>query len=148
VFDPSCGFKYTLPEPQGFWKGAPAPVRLLYRCFNSPVSAGWGEKALSPTRMLRQTATPEDFVSFKLDIDAPEVEIPFAMELLRNPEMARLVDEFFFELRFRCDIVMYCGWKDKMPQEFHGLALDRESAVLPEVSGSRRALALLAVRCR
>jgi hypothetical protein len=40
-------------------------------------------------------------VSFKLDIDTPQVEIPIALELLRNDEVGGLIDEFFFELHFR-----------------------------------------------
>ncbi len=129
VFDQDYGFEYTLLEPQDFWRAVPPSIRPLYHFFNAPVSAGSEDKDLSPLKMLWEIATPEDFVSFKLDIDTPEVEIPIAMELLRNPEMAKLIDEFFFELHFRCEVLMYCGWGDAMPQEYHGLKLDRESAL-------------------
>jgi hypothetical protein len=71
--------------------------------------------------MIKQIAVPEDSVSFKLDIDTPTVEIPLAMELLQDPQLLGLVDEFFFELHFRCEVLMYCGWKDKMLQEYNGL---------------------------
>jgi hypothetical protein len=138
VFDHNYGFEYTLLEPQDIWKAVPPHIRPLYHFFNAPVSPGTEDKDLSPLKMLWEIATPEDFVSFKLDIDTPEVEIPIAMELLRNPEMARLVDEFFFELHFRCEVLMYCGWGDKMPQEYNGLKLDRESAM--DFSGSSASL--------
>jgi hypothetical protein len=74
---------------------------------------------------LKNVAIPEDFVSFKLDIDTPAVEVPIALELLKNPEITSLVDEFFFELHYRCDIMMYCGWGNRMPNEYLGLVLDR-----------------------
>jgi hypothetical protein len=129
LFDQDFGFEYTLLEPQDFWKGVPPLIRPLYHFFNAPVSAGSEDKDLSPLKMMKQIAVPEDFVSFKLDIDTPTVEIPMAMELLQDPQLLGLVDEFFFELHFRCEILMYCGWKDKMPQEYNGLQLDRESAM-------------------
>ena len=43
----------------------------------------------------------DDFVSFKLDIDHPDTEIPIALSLLQDPNLAAMVDEFFFELHFR-----------------------------------------------
>jgi hypothetical protein len=45
------------------------------------------------------------------------VEIPIALEILRRPEVTRLIDEFFFELHFRCEVLMPCAWGDKMPEE-------------------------------
>ena len=42
-----------------------------------------------------------DFVSFKLDIDHPDTEMPVALGMLSDPTLAALVDEFFFELHFR-----------------------------------------------
>ena len=41
----------------------------------------------------------------------------------------QLVDEFFFELHFRCDVMMTCGWGNKMPLELAGLPLDRHHAL-------------------
>jgi hypothetical protein len=57
------------------------------------------------------------------------VEIPIALELLRRPEVSRLVDEFFFELHFRCEILMYCGWGDHMPEVVEGLQMNRLGAM-------------------
>ncbi len=69
------------------------------------------------------------FVCSLLDIDTPEVEIPMALQIAHSPHLASLIDEFFFELHFRCEIMMYCGWHDKMPEQFHGLKLDRPHAM-------------------
>lgn len=68
-------------------------------------------------------------MSFKLDIDTPSIEVPIALEILSDTELHHLIDEFFFELHFRCEIMMYCGWKTKMPVEYMGLKLDRLHAL-------------------
>ena len=83
-------------------------------------------KKHSPLRIIKQTVLKDDFVSFKLDVDTPSIEIPIALELLSNNDLHGLIDEFFFELHFRCEIMMYCGWEDKMPEELLGLKLNRE----------------------
>ena len=50
-------------------------------------------------KMLPHAATREDFVSVKLDIDGgPELEIAYG--IANRPELAELVDEFFFEYHF------------------------------------------------
>ena len=79
---------------------------------------------MSPLRFIRNIARHADFVAFKLDVDTPLVELPIALELLRDDHFNTLVDEFFFELHFRCDLMMSCAWGDKMPTEFDGLKLD------------------------
>ncbi len=128
AFDQEYGFEYTLLEPTDFWSRVPTSVKPFYHFFNAPVTAGL-EDQLSPLRFIQAIATAEDFVSFKLDIDTPSIEIPIAMEILRNPEIGRLVDEFFFELHFHCELMMLCGWGDKMPGVDHGLTLDRLHAM-------------------
>lgn len=92
---------------------------------NAPVSPNI-EDGLSVMRMIDQIASEEDFVSFKLDIDTPEVEIPIFLDILRNPERSAKVDELFFELHFNCEVMKSCGWETHhIPQEFHGFKLDR-----------------------
>ena len=73
--------------------------------------------------------TPEDFVIFKLDVDTSEVEIPIALDILNDPEMHSLIDEFFFELHFRCEVLMTCGWGKDVLEESNGLQLDRPSTL-------------------
>jgi hypothetical protein len=72
---------------------------------------------------------PDDFVSFKLDIDTPGVEVPIALELLNNPEFTELVDEFFFELHFRCEFLGKLCWGLTMPENFLGFKLSRSGAL-------------------
>ncbi len=80
-------------------------------------------------RMIEQIAHEDDFVSFKLDIDTPSIEVPIFLEILRNEEYSKLIDEFFFELHFRCEFLMYCGWRDKMPEYVDGFRLERSETM-------------------
>jgi hypothetical protein len=104
-------------------------VRPNYHFYNVPVSATHSETSVSPNRFIKDIALPQDFVAYKLDIDTMEVEVPLALELLSDPHLIGLVDEFFFELHFQCDIMKHCGWGDKIPAEHAGLKLDRYSAM-------------------
>ncbi len=71
----------------------------------------------------------DDFIAFKLDIDTPEIEIPIVLELLSNDHLSKLIDDFFFELHFRCELLMYCGWGNNIPDEYYGLTLNRHHAL-------------------
>ena len=64
-------------------------------------------------------------MSFKLDIDTPLIEIHAALDLLQQPDVTDLVDEFFFEFHFRCEIMSRCGWGTRIPENILGLRLDR-----------------------
>jgi hypothetical protein len=55
-----------------------------------------------------------DFVSFKLDIDHSDTEMPIALNMLKDKSLSSLVDEFFFELHFQCDVMTSCGWGKKV----------------------------------
>lgn len=101
----------TLLEPGEYWSGVPSKWRPYMQFHNIPVDAGL-DAPNSPLNYIRLIATPNDFVSFKLDVDKPNIEIPIAMEILHDqsdPPLSALVDEFFFELHFRYFRV-YCGW--------------------------------------
>jgi hypothetical protein len=91
---------------------------------NIPASYNHSESG-SILRMIKQLAREQDFVSFKLDIDSPEIEIPIFLEILNNNDYSNLIDEFFFELHFRCEFMMQCGWDNKMPEEFKGIKMER-----------------------
>ena len=72
-------------------------------------------------------AKEEDFVAFKLDIDTPEIEVPIVLKLIRDPQMTKLIDEFFFELHFHSEVE--CGWSKAVPAVLDGLVLDRTGAL-------------------
>jgi len=123
-FDEVFGWEMTILEPRDYWRRVPALWKPHWHFFNTPISSGISD-ADSPLRFIQQLASPADFVSFKLDIDHPAMEMPIALSLLTNPAITALVDEFFFELHFQCEVMTSCGWGKKVPRESHGLLLDR-----------------------
>lgn len=57
------------------------------------------------------------------------MEMPIALSLLNDPSIFHLVDEFFFELHFRCEVMTSCGWGKKVPVESNGLELIRSKVM-------------------
>ncbi len=94
------GWELTLLEPRNYWLGVPEKWVPYWHFYDIPVSLDDKEHN-SPVYLIKTRAYPQDFVSFKLDIDTPTVEVPIALELLKDPMYAHLVDEFFFELHFK-----------------------------------------------
>lgn len=123
-FDRVYAWEMTLLEPRDYWRRVPMQWKHNWHFYNVPISANSSE-ADSPIRFVQAMAQPEDFVAFKLDIDSPDYEMPIALSLLSDESLASLVDEFFFELHFRCEVMTSCGWGKRVPKESHGLVLDR-----------------------
>jgi hypothetical protein len=124
--DVMYGWEVTLLEPTSFWDGVPDEISQSYHFYNVPISSNI-TAASNPLRIIRDIATLDDFVSFKLDVDTPEVEIPIALDILANPDIAELIDEFFFELHFNCPLLKGC-W-GSLPDTVAGLKLDRITAM-------------------
>eukprot|EP01041_Mallomonas_annulata_P001361 gene1361-2632_t len=103
--DQLFGWEATLLEPKQFWRKVPPRWRQSYHFFNTPISSDPSNE-WHPLRFIQAMGIREsDFVSFKLDIDTVDVELPIALELLTNSEFSSLIDEFFFELHFKCEIL-------------------------------------------
>lgn len=128
MFNQLFGWEYTLLEPIDFWNHVPPRYTGLYHFYNAPISSD-PSSALSPLRLISQLAALGDFVTFKLDVDTPSVEIPIVLNMLNNSKIHSLVDEFFFELHFRCEVMMPCAWLHDIPESYQGLKLDRPSAL-------------------
>ena len=105
-FDQIYGWELRLQPPEQFWKEVPPLWKPYFHFLNVPVSAE-NMHPDSPVRFIKQLATEDDFVSFKLDIDHPATEIPIALMILSDPELTKLVDEFFFELHFDCEVSVF-----------------------------------------
>jgi hypothetical protein len=124
------GWEMSLLEPSQFWKHVPPRWKPLYHFFNKDITASPTDADSVQTLTKQLGITKHDFVAFKLDIDTPKVEIPIVLDLLsKDSDFAEYIDEFFFELHFRCEVMMPCGWDSKMPEEFMGLKLDRHGAL-------------------
>ena len=132
-FDSVHAWEMTLLHPQDYWRKVPAAWKPFWHFYNTPISAD-PTHGDSPARLLRQMVSERDFVAFKLDIDHPDTEMPIALSLLgggsqSGGDLGLLVDEFFFELHFRCEVMTSCGWGKRVPAEAHGLRLDRPSVL-------------------
>ena len=96
-FDQVFGWELSLLDPVNFWETVPVAWKPYYHFFDTAVTSSLSSEN-SPLRFILDLATEDDFVSFKLDIDHGPTEIPIAQEILENPELALLIDEFFFEV--------------------------------------------------
>jgi len=114
-FDQVYGWEMTLLEPQDYWSRVPKKWIPNWHFYNTPISAE-EEDSASPMRIIKSIAQKDDFVAFKLDIDAPIVEMPIARQLMNDASFSDLVDEFFFELHYRCEIMTSCGWGKRVPE--------------------------------
>ena len=123
-FDHIYGWEYTLLEPQNFWAHVPPPVKPHYTFMNIPVSENRDDNVRSLINFLLDTVQETDFVVLKLDIDTPEVENKIVSEILSDPSVSGLIDEFYFEQHYYCPFMEHCGWGNKMPSELSGLKLD------------------------
>jgi hypothetical protein len=50
---------------------------------------------------------------FKLDIDAPFVEIELVKQIMADPELLSLIDEFYFEHHVTGSPMQWLGWRDQ-----------------------------------
>ncbi len=71
-------------------------VFLSLFTFQKGVSAGTNDK-LNPLRSIISKFDEDDLIIVKLDIDAAQIELPLAIQLLRDDSINKLVDHFYFE---------------------------------------------------
>lgn len=88
VFEHIWSFEAQQRPVTDFLKGASLADMARIHYYNVPVG---GE--IDPWAFLKSTVKPNDFVSVKLDIDAKDIEISLAYQLLKDPELLALVDE-------------------------------------------------------
>mmetsp|Transcript_1897 Transcript_1897/g.4158 ORF Transcript_1897/g.4158 Transcript_1897/m.4158 type:complete len:442 (-) Transcript_1897:141-1466(-) len=89
-------------------------VKPKYRWFNIPAAIKKTDPD-SPLRHIRESATREDYVMFKLDIDNNPVEEGIVKELVADPELMSLIDEFFWEHHINMH-PMKLAWKDQISE--------------------------------
>ena len=97
-------------ESAVYYKDATADALSRIHFFNWPVSASRSAMT-NPFELLKQIAVPADFVAVKLDIDAPDLELALVKQLLDDPQLQALVDEFFFEHHVK--IADFDHWGDE-----------------------------------
>lgn len=83
---------------EAFFRFAPIEIVSKTRFFPFGISSDNG--FTNPLNVLKSIARPGDFVVFKLDIDSPSFEKKLVDQLLSDPMLISLVDDFFFEHHF------------------------------------------------
>lgn len=111
-------------SPQDYSKTVPSRIGPHLHFNSAPASAG-NTSLHSVGRMIREVAKDYDFVSLKLDLPDLLDEVSVAQEILHDSALRNLVDEFFFEFRFRCEVMMGCGWSYGIPAVADGFVLNR-----------------------
>jgi hypothetical protein len=124
AFNDVYGWEMTILNPVEYWEKVPPKWIPYWHFYNSPISSDI-KQSQSPVRIIKSITNKNDFVAFKLDIDHPDTENPVAMNLLKDLSFSNLIDEFFFELHFRCEVMTSCGWGKQVPEELAGLKLER-----------------------
>ena len=74
----------------------PKSIKPKYHFYNIPVTTRKGHSD-NIIEMLKAVAKVDDYVVIKLDIDEAKVELEIVKQLLSDPSVLALVDEFYFE---------------------------------------------------
>ena len=117
----------NLLEPLDYWNKVPVKWHPFWSFYNIPIGHSLNHSTVSPSPLsvIKNMARAGDFVSFKLDVDHVDTELSLAYQLLNDAELTELVDEFFIEIHFRCEIMTKCGWKYANDSVGSKLVLDR-----------------------
>ena len=104
--DQIYSYEYKEHNPVDWWNSIPTNFKDTVHFINVGVSNNVTSD-YSPIRLIKSlTVEPHDFVAFKLDIDTTNIEIPIFFQLLEDPNVYKIVDEFFFELHYNCPLVI------------------------------------------
>ena len=110
-FDRIIGWEAAPTEPERQWSTVPADVKRKTSWYNIPATTEVGG-ADNPLTFIKELTRPEDYVVFKLDIDAPDVEVSLVKQILSDPELWALIDDFFFEHHVAGSPMQFRGWGD------------------------------------
>ena len=110
-FDRIIGWEAVVTDPVTQWNSVPADIKTRTSWFNIPATFA-PDDADNPLFHIKQLTKPEDYVVFKLDIDNPVVEIELVQQIMGDPELLLLIDEFFFEHHVSGSPMQWCCWGD------------------------------------
>ncbi|CAF1321853.1 unnamed protein product [Adineta steineri] len=94
-FDRIIAFEDSELLPKTAWQQLPDDLVTVYTLINVAVETSG---KFNPLKMLQSLAQPEDYVLFKLDIDAFYLEMKFIEQIIENKLLHSLIDELFFEM--------------------------------------------------
>lgn len=108
-FDRIIGWEAAQTDPREQWSTIPADIKRKTSWYNIPATAGIGD-ADNPLTFIKALTKPEDYVVFKLDIDAPAIEIAPVQQIIHDPQLIALIDEFYFEHHVTGSPMQWDGW--------------------------------------
>jgi hypothetical protein len=83
-------------DPTKYFNIVPDDVLPHYQFFNTKCSGVPGDKH-NPLTIIKAIAEPDDYVVLKLDVDQKDVELPIVQQIINDPSLHALIDEFMFE---------------------------------------------------
>jgi hypothetical protein len=95
-FDHVYAYEMALQDPQQVFPNVPSHLDAAFHWINVPVSADPTSRQ-NPWTLLLENFDEDDLVLVKLDIDTAPLEEKLAHQLLHNPQLAKLIDHFYFE---------------------------------------------------
>jgi hypothetical protein len=96
VFDHIYGYEKLEENAVTVFEALPTQYSAAYHWINVGVSAELDHKH-NPWNILLNNYNEDDFVVIKLDIDSPSIEKSLAYQLLNNPRLVKIIDQFYFE---------------------------------------------------
>ena len=105
------GWEAAVTDPIKQWSKTPPDIKRKTSWYNIPAEIGVGHPD-NPLTFIKELTKPEDFVVFKLDIDTPAVEVALVQQIMDDPELHELIDEFYFEHHVTGSPMQWHGWGD------------------------------------
>ena len=106
-FDRIIGWEARRTDPVEQWNSVPADIKRKTSWYNIPATT---VGIRNPLTFIKTLTKPEDYVVFKLDIDAPYVEIQLVQQIMKDELLLSLIDEFYFEHHVTGSPMQFRGW--------------------------------------
>ena len=95
-FDHIYAYEITPKNAPAVYELVPDSLLASWHWINVGVDPIPGAK-MNPFTMLTSKYTPNDFIVIKLDVDNHNVEVPLFYQLMEDPTLLKIVDQFYFE---------------------------------------------------
>lgn len=96
VFDHIYAFEIRKKDPAAVFQKVPAHLMASYHWNNVAVSPEPNNK-FNPLDSILSRYSRDDLVVVKLDVDTSSVEVPLADQIVENPALSEIIDQFYFE---------------------------------------------------
>ncbi|KAL4514649.1 hypothetical protein Ndes2437B_g01026 [Nannochloris sp. 'desiccata'] len=97
-FDEVWGWEKRELDPQSFWRYVPSSIYSKLHFMNVAVDLNFDER--HPLEVIRNLYKDGDYVALKLDIDSPGFEEIIADRILDDPEILKILGDFYYEMHF------------------------------------------------